>query len=76
LESFKFSNDPDLASKVRDIVGLYLNPPDRPIILRVDEKSQVQALDPAFCRTGRSRRKRNRRMRATHRDQEFLGTRM
>jgi hypothetical protein len=32
--------------KVRDIVGLYLNPPDKAIILRVDEKSQIQALDP------------------------------
>lgn len=45
LESFKFSNDPDFAGKVRDIVGLYVNPPDKAIVLSVDEKSQIQALD-------------------------------
>jgi transposase len=45
VESFKFSNDPDFAPKVRDIVGLYLNPPDKAIVLSVDEKSQIQALD-------------------------------
>ena len=43
--SFKFSNDPEFAPKVRDIVGLYMNPPDKAIILSVDEKSQIQALD-------------------------------
>jgi transposase len=45
VEAFKFSNDPEFARKVRDIVGLYLNPPDRAIVLSVDEKSQIQALD-------------------------------
>jgi transposase len=45
MESFKFSNDPDFAPKVRDIIGLYLNPPDKVIVLSVDEKSQIQALD-------------------------------
>lgn len=45
IESFKFSNDPEFAPKVRDIVGLYLNPPDKAIVLSVDEKSQIQALD-------------------------------
>jgi transposase len=45
VESFKFSNDPDFAPKVRDIVGLYMNPPERAIVLSVDEKSQIQALD-------------------------------
>lgn len=45
LESFKFSGDPDFAPKVRDIVGLYVNPPDKAIVLSVDEKSQIQALD-------------------------------
>ena len=45
LESFKFSKDPDFAPKVRDIVGLYVNPPDKAIVLSVDEKSQIQALD-------------------------------
>jgi hypothetical protein len=45
VENFKFSKDPQFVEKVRDIVGLYLNPPDRAIVLFVDEKSQVQALN-------------------------------
>jgi hypothetical protein len=45
VENFKFSKDPQFVEKMRDIVGLYLNPPDRAIILCVDEKSQVQALN-------------------------------
>ena len=45
VESFKFSNDPEFARKVRDIVGLYMNPPDKAIVLSLDEKSQIQALD-------------------------------
>jgi transposase len=45
VESFKISPDPLLVEKVRDIVGLYLNPPDRALVLCVDEKSQIQALD-------------------------------
>jgi transposase len=45
LGTFKFSTDPELEAKVRDVVGLYLNPPDRAVVLCVDEKSQVQALD-------------------------------
>jgi transposase len=45
VENFKFSKDPQFVEKVRDIVGLYLNPPDRAIVLSVDEKSQVQALN-------------------------------
>src|SRR3712207_8465786 len=44
-EAFKLSTDPLFAEKVRDIVGLYLSPPDRALVLCVDEKSQVQALD-------------------------------
>ena len=44
VESFKFSTDPQFVTKVRDIVGLYVNPPDRAIVLSVDEKSQIQAL--------------------------------
>ena len=44
-ETFKLSTDPWLVEKVRDIVGLYLNPPEHAIVLCVDEKSQVQALD-------------------------------
>ena len=45
VETFKFSTDPELEVKVRDIVGLYLNPPEHAVVLCVDEKSQVQALD-------------------------------
>jgi transposase len=45
VENFKFSKDPQFIEKVRDIVGLYMNPPDRAIVLCVDEKSQVQALN-------------------------------
>jgi hypothetical protein len=44
-ETFKLSTDPLFVETVRDIVGLYLNPPDRAVVLCVDEKSQVQALD-------------------------------
>ena len=42
---FKFSTDPQLEAKVRDIVGLYLDPPAKAIVLRVGEMSQIQALD-------------------------------
>jgi transposase len=44
-ETFKFSTDPQLEAKVRDIVGLYLNPPENAIVLCIDEKSQIQALN-------------------------------
>ena len=44
-ETFKLSTDPLFVEKVRDIVGLYLDPPDRALVLCVDEKSQIQALD-------------------------------
>jgi len=44
-ETFKLSTDPLFIEKVRDIVGLYMNPPDRALVLCVDEKSQIQALD-------------------------------
>ncbi|HEX2274459.1 MAG TPA: IS630 family transposase [Acidimicrobiales bacterium] len=44
-ESFKLSPDPQFVDKVRDIVGLYLNPPDAAVVLCADEKSQIQALD-------------------------------
>src|SRR6202521_3338628 len=45
VEGFKLSKDPLFIEKLRDIVGLYLNPPDRALVLCVDEKSQIQALD-------------------------------
>jgi transposase len=44
-ETFKFSTDPELEAKIRDVVGLYLNPPDKAVVLSIDEKSQIQALD-------------------------------
>lgn len=44
-ETFKLSNDPLFVEKVRDIVGLYLDPPDHAVVLCVDEKAQIQALD-------------------------------
>jgi len=46
-ESFKLSPDPQLVEKVRDIVGLYMNPPDHAVVFAVDEKSQIQALQRA-----------------------------
>jgi transposase len=44
-DTFKLSNDPQFIDKVRDIVGLYLDPPEKALVLCVDEKSQIQALD-------------------------------
>ena len=57
--TFKFSTDPELEAKVRDVVGLYLDPPENAIVLCVDEKSQIQALNrtqpilPGPARTAR-----------------------
>src|SRR5436853_3554520 len=45
VKKFKLSNDKKFAEKVEDVVGLYLNPPDKALVLSVDEKSQIQALD-------------------------------
>jgi len=45
LRQFKLSNDPNFAAKLRDIVGLYVDPPAHAVVLSVDEKSQIQALD-------------------------------
>jgi transposase len=45
METFKLSTDPDFVAKVRDVVGLYLSPPQHAVVLCVDEKSQIQALD-------------------------------
>ena len=45
LKTFKISNDPHFAEKVIDVVGLYMNPPDNAVVLSVDEKTQIQALD-------------------------------
>ena len=71
-ETFKFSTDPQLEAKVRDVVGLYLAPPERAIVLSVDEKTQIQALDrtapmlPAAARPGRAP---HPRLRAQRHDQ-------
>jgi transposase len=43
IETFKFSTDPELEAKVRDVIGLYLAPPDNAVVVSVDEKSQIQA---------------------------------
>jgi transposase len=45
LETFKLSTDPNFVAKVRDVVGLYVSPPEHAVVLCVDEKSQIQALD-------------------------------
>jgi len=45
VETFKFSTDPELEPKIRDIVGLYLAPPEKAVVVCVDEKTQIQALD-------------------------------
>ena len=45
VRQFKLSRDPQFAAKLKDIVGLYVNPPDHAVVLSVDEKSQIQALD-------------------------------
>jgi transposase len=45
VRQFKLSNDPAFAAKLRDVVGLYVDPPDHAVVLSIDEKSQIQALD-------------------------------
>jgi hypothetical protein len=45
LETFKFSTDPELEPKIRDVIGLYLAPPHNAVVVSIDEKSQIQALD-------------------------------
>lgn len=45
IRTFKLSNDPKFAEKLRDVVGLYVDPPEHAVVLSVDEKSQIQALD-------------------------------
>jgi hypothetical protein len=45
VTTFKISNDPRFEEKLIDVVGLYLNPPEQAVVLRMDEKSQIQALD-------------------------------
>ena len=47
IEGFKFSTGPELEFKIRDVAGLYLGPPANAVVVSVDEKSQIQALDRA-----------------------------
>ena len=56
VETFKFSTDPQLEAKLRDVVGLYLDPPAGAVVLSVDKKSQIQALDQTsrFCRCAKA----------------------
>lgn len=60
VRTYKVSRDPQFASKVKDVVGLYLNPPEHAIVLSVDEKTSIQALErtqlPLPLRTGRATR--------------------
>ena len=60
VRTYKVSRDPDFAAKVKDVVGLYLNPPEHAVVLSVDEKTQIQALErtqlPLPLRTGRAAR--------------------
>jgi hypothetical protein len=62
-ETLKLSTDPQFLEKVRDIVGLYLDPPDRALVLCADEETQIQALDrsqPVLpMRLGQARRRRH-----------------
>ena len=57
VKSFKVSRDPAFVAKVRDVVGLYLNPPEHAVVLSVDEKSQIQALERTQARPRGSRRR-------------------
>jgi len=61
VRQFKLSNDPQFAAKVRDIVGLYVDPPAHAVVLSVDEKSQIQALDRTQLLVGAGSRRRSAR---------------
>ena len=50
IRTFKLSNDPRFEEKLRDVVGLYLDPPHNAAVFSFDEKSQIQALDPHAAR--------------------------
>jgi transposase len=60
VRTYKVSRDPDFAAKVKDVVGLYLNPPEHAVVLSVDEKTSIQALErtqlPLPLRSGRATR--------------------
>ena len=76
VETFKLSTDPLFIDKVRDIVGLYLNPPTKAMVLCVDEKSQIQALDrtqPHAAAGARGRRAAHARLQAPRHHQLVCG---
>jgi hypothetical protein len=50
-EGFKLSNDPDFEAKLADVVGLYMNPPERAVVFSFDEKTQCQGSDPFHSAT-------------------------
>ena len=58
VRTYKVSRDPEFVAKVNDVVGLYLNPPEHAVVLSVDEKTSIQALErtqlPLPLRTGRA----------------------
>ena len=58
VETFKFSTDPELEAKIRDVVGLYLDPPTNAVVVCIDEKTQIQALDRSSTLRSSKRRKR------------------
>ncbi len=45
VKAFTFSTDPELEAKIRDVVGLYLDPPEKAVVVCIDEKTQIQALE-------------------------------
>ena len=61
IRTFKLSNDPKFAEKLQDIAGLYVDPPDHAVVLAVDEKSKIQALDRSQPGSGRCARHRSTR---------------
>ena len=71
VRQFKLSNDPEFVAKLRDIVGLYVNPPAHAVVLSLDEKSQIQALDrtqPGLADQEGPRRNHDPRLRAQRHD--------
>ena len=64
IRTFKLSTDPKFAEKLKDVVGLYVNPPAHAVVLSVDEKSQIQALDLPSRGADQIGQRRTRRYRA------------
>jgi transposase len=75
VRQFKLSNDPAFVDKLRDIVGLYVDPPAHAVVLSVDEKSQIQALDRTSpgCRSRGPRRNHNPRLQTERDDDPVRG---